>query len=241
MDVFRHAPKIIGTDGKDIIHLVRHVSSGSHGGSDGGNDTINAGNGNNEARGDDGNDTIVTGTGRDSIEGGKGNDLVLAGTGNDTVRGGDCNDVLVGGEGDDSLTGDDGRDVMIGGLGTDTIIGSKDEDLLIAGWTSFDSNQAALNEIMAEWGSTSSYANRVSHLSGASGGLNGATFLRGSDVTGGVGNQTVFDSNADDRLTGSQGTDWFMANTVLDGSSVKDIITDLSNGENSSEIDLNVL
>jgi Ca2+-binding RTX toxin-like protein len=150
--------------------------------------------------------------------------------------------VLVGGEGDDTLTGDDGRDLMIGGLGADTITGSKDEDILIAGWTSFDDNLAALSAIMAEWGSTAiTNANRVAHLSGTAGGLNGSTFLRGSDVSGGVGNQTVFDDNAVDRLTGSQGFDWFMANTALDNSTVKDIITDLASRETSSDIDLNML
>jgi hypothetical protein len=54
-------------------------------------------------------------------------------------------------------------------------------------------------------------------------------------------NQTVFNDNDVDKLPGSQRTDWFMANTVTDNNAVKDIITDLSNGETTSDIDLNVM
>ena len=56
-----------------------------------------------------------------------------------------------------------------------------------------------------------------------------------------MGNQTVFDDDAQDRLTGSQGTDWFLANTVMDNSPIKDIITDLGSGETASDIDKDTL
>ena len=50
------------------------------------------------------------------------------------------------------------------------------------------------------------------------------------------------DDNAVDRLTGSQGVDWFLANTVGDGGgTVLDIIIDLAAGEQSTDIDLNIL
>ena len=59
--------------------------------------------------------------------------------------------------------------------------------------------------------SGSSYADRVAHLRGAAGGLNGAIFL---DF--GV---TVLDDGAADTLTGSQQLDWFF---VFNGDTVTD-------------------
>ena len=58
-----------------------------------------------------------------------------------------------------------------------------------------------------------------------------------------IGGVTAFDNNdnAVDRLTGSQGTDWFWANTAADGGAVLDIISDLVAGEQSSDIDSNIL
>jgi hypothetical protein len=229
---------ISGGSGMDVITVGNGNNTISGGRGD---DRIITGDGNNSIDGGAGNDVIITGSGRDSIDAGAGNDVVLAGAGNDTVQGGTGNDILVGGAGDDILVGGDGRDVIIGGFGADDLTGGKDEDLLIAGWTSFDDDPAALNAVMDEWASGASHANRVAHLSGSAGGLNGTCFLRGSDVADGAGNQTVFDDNAVDRLTGSQGADWFLANTLTDNSSVKDVITDLAGNETASDIDLNNL
>ncbi|MBX9680558.1 MAG: hypothetical protein K2X38_17515 [Gemmataceae bacterium] len=206
-----------------------------------GNDSITTGNGDNTVSGGAGDDVIRTGSGQDNIAAGSGNDIVFAGAGNDTISGGSGNDILVGGDGNDALTGDDGRDVLIGGLGADLLTGGKDDDLLLAGWTLFDSNRAALEALMAEWGRNSTYASRTARLSGSAGGLNGTTFLRGSDVAGGVGNQTVFEDNAADRLVGSQGTDWYFANAVKDNSSVSDVLSDAASGEKADDIDLDIL
>lgn len=206
-----------------------------------GDDTITDLVGNNSIMAGAGNDLVTTGGGQDNVDAGDGNDMVMAGGGNDTVTGGNGNDILVGGDGDDAMNGGDDYDLIIGGRGADTITGNKGEDLLIGGWTSFDDDLAALNAVMAEWGSNSTYAIRIGHLSGGAGGLNGSVFLHGNDASGGIGNQTVFDDNTIDRLTGSQGVDWFLANIVADNSPFKDIITDLANSEAATDIDLNLL
>ena len=78
-------------------------------------------------------------------------------------------------------------------------------------------------------------------MTGTAGGLNGTAFLRGDDVAGGVGNQTVFDDNAVDRLTGGQGTDWYFANILADNRLALDFITDLASGEIATDIDLDKL
>ncbi|MFO0868700.1 MAG: PKD domain-containing protein [Pirellulales bacterium] len=213
---------------------------------DGGDDKIITGNGRDRIWAGDGADIVDSGGGNDDIEAGAGQDVVFAGAGSDRVRGGAGNDILVGGTGDDELAGETGRDLLIAGTGRDTLWGNADDDLLIAGSTAFDEDRVALQAILAEWSRTdltasTSYAVRVAHLTGAtSGGLNGAFFLRGDNVAGSTGNQTVFDDNECDRLTGSAGADWFLINSVSDNSSVKDLITDKALAELATDVDLDL-
>ena len=86
---------------------------------------------------------------------------VYGGSGNDRIKGGGGDDILIGGEGDDLLVGGGGRDLLIGGVGSDRLVGNTDDDILIAGSTDFDSNDAALRSILAEWTSTREYATRI--------------------------------------------------------------------------------
>src|SRR5207244_11346146 len=101
--------------------------------------------------------------------------------GNDTLdaRGSTANNILVGGAGTDTLQGGSGRDLLIGGAGADTLHGNGGDDIVIGNSTDYDSNLAALNALMAEWGRTDAdYTTRVNHLTGgAGGGLNGGYFL----------------------------------------------------------------
>jgi hypothetical protein len=101
--------------------------------------------------------------GRIAVYGGPGNDrIVLApnlrtpawlngGPGNDTLVGGRGPDVLLGGPGRDILIGGPGRNLLIGGAGHDVLVGCRGHDVEIGGRTAFDSNDAALAAIMAEW------------------------------------------------------------------------------------------
>ena len=45
-----------------------------------------------------------------------------------------------------------------------------DDDILIGGWTVYDTDLAALDAIMAEWGSERSYQDRIANLNGSTGG-----------------------------------------------------------------------
>jgi Ca2+-binding RTX toxin-like protein len=157
--------------------------------------------------------------------------LLFGGNGNDTLdaTGSSAANALVGGAGMDTLIGGSGNDVLIGGLGTDTIDGSGGDDILIGGTTKYDSDQAALCAILAEWGRTDeTYATRVSHLKAPPkgrtgvGGVNGSIFLNTS---------TVFDDAATDVLTGGSGMDWFFAK--LSGKRVTnpDTLTDKTSTE----------
>lgn len=86
----------------------------------GGNDDIEADDGNNVLLGGVGADTLIGGFGKDSLDGGPGNDLLKGGAGNDTLIGGPGKDTLLGQSGNDRLIANDGeKDFLDGGSGTD--------------------------------------------------------------------------------------------------------------------------
>lgn len=147
---------------------------------------------------------VIGGSGADLLHGGAGDSILIGGAGDDVLTGGSGNNVLVGGAGNDTLTGGLGRNILIGGLGADILKGDAGEDILIGGTTSYDSNVAALNALMAEWKRTDlTYQQRIDHLTGAtSGGLNGSVVLKST---------TVKDDATADQLSGLDGLDWFWA------------------------------
>jgi predicted outer membrane repeat protein len=150
---------------------------------------------------------------------------LYAGPGNDLMQGGGGNDVLVGGAGNDTLIAGSGRDLLIGGSGAAQLVGNSGDDILIAGTTAFDTNQAALAALMAEWTSARSYADRVANLSGTGSGPrnNGSVFL----IASGPG-ATVFATTAVDQLLGGSGMNWYFAKQ---SGTVKDLLTGLHDGE----------
>jgi hypothetical protein len=148
--------------------------------------------------------------------------FLFGGDGNDTLdaTGSSANNVLEGGAGNDTLHAGSGRDLLVGGLGADVLNGNGGDDILIGGTTDYDSNLAALNAIMAEWGRTDAdYSTRVKHLSGSLGGLNSGFLLT---------TRTVHDDAASDTLSGGAGTDWYFA--LLSGAN-KDVIKGQVPGE----------
>ncbi len=205
-----------------------------------GNDVLLGGNGDDQLDGGDGDDILTGGNGNDVLDGGAGNDVMSGGNGDDKLFGGEGNDVLVGdngndilvgGDGNDAIDGGNGNDLMIGGEGGDALVGGNGEDILVAGWTHFDANAGALDAIMAEWGSSRSYANRVANITGTvnpswNSRLNGNVFLIADD--GSAPGATVFDDGASDSLTGNNGNDLFFAR--LSGTE-HDWINDLRNGD----------
>ena len=144
--------------------------------------------------------------------------FLFGGDGKDTLdaSGSSANNVLEGGAGNDILKSGRGRNLLVGGTGADVLQGSAGDDILIGGTTDYDSNLAALNAVMAEWGRTDAdYQTRVNHLNGTlGGGQSGGLLLTGN---------TVHDDAASDTLTGGAGMDWFFA--LLSGPN-KDVIKD---------------
>jgi Ca2+-binding RTX toxin-like protein len=186
--------------------------------------------GNDTLMGTDQGDVLIGGDGNDVLSGGAGDDFLDGGSGNDTLHGGSGNDILLGGAGNDQLSGNGGRDLLIGGAGSDVLSGNGGHDILISGTTAYDTLDAVLQSILAEWSREDvSYSTRMGHISGSSGGLNGNAFLIASGS-----NRTVFDDQAGDTLTGGDGKDWFF---VKKGGSNKDKIKDLDDNDTRTEID----
>jgi hypothetical protein len=150
---------------------------------------------------------------------------LYGGDGNDRLNGGNGPNVLLGGAGNDSITGGSSRDLIIGGIGADQIVGNGGDDLMIGGTTAFDGNDTALAAIEAEWTSSHDFAARIANLSGVSsnpgfaGRLNGNYFL--------IPLQTAFADGAVDSLTGSSGSDWYIADAVdqVNGANSNDRVT----------------
>ncbi|MDC1183025.1 hypothetical protein N8144_06955, partial [Planktomarina temperata] len=120
-----------GDDTIDVGDGYRWVFAGS------GDDIVVAGEGETNIFGEDGDDQISTGAGDDTLNGGAGNDTLDGGAGNDTLDGGAGNDTLDGGAGDDvyEYWGYEGFDVISETSGFDTIV-FKDAHSENAGWGS---------------------------------------------------------------------------------------------------------
>jgi Ca2+-binding RTX toxin-like protein len=184
--------------------------------------TINGGGGNDLLIGGGGRSVLIGGNGNDILWGANGNDVLLGGEGNDDLFGGGGNDALVGGGGNDIVSGGTGRDLLIGSQNDDLLAGGNDEDILIGGYTVHDDNVAALDNIMAIWGSAGSFSSRVATLTG-SGGL----------LENGV---DVFDDDAFDIIVGGAGRDLAFGDTnpadgvfdVLALSPVQDVLVALA-------------
>jgi hypothetical protein len=145
----------------------------------------------------------------------------LYGGGNSTnhdvldARGSTANNVIVGGAGKNMIFGGLGRDLLIAGLGATTLHAGSADDILIGGWTgyadltssamTYAQKLTALDAIMAEWGSSDSYATRVTDLNNG-GGLNGAYILNASAVHDNGQADTLFGAP-----TSSSALDWFFA------------------------------
>lgn len=147
------------------------------------------------------------------VTGGSGNDRIVGNNSDNTLFGNGGNDVIFGFQGNDTLNGGAGRDLLIGGSGADTVTGGGDEDILIAALLQFANESTGLVEtakvdaVMAEWTrSDLSYAARIAHLNGQTGGgLNGNEYLNSS---------TILNDGVVNVMEGSGGLDWFLGSLL---------------------------
>ncbi len=191
---------------------------------------LDGGTGNNTLFGGAANDVLIgggnVGAKVNGPEGQQGNNIIIGGAGDDTLYGNAINgaegkggnNILMGGDGNDTLYGNwydggegGGRNILVGGAGSNGLYDYKVADgaegkgsILIAGDTTLGISE--LSQVMNEWASPHTYADRVANIlgPGAPTRLNDNSYLQpGSTVT----------SDAElDRLWGSTGGaafNWF--------------------------------
>ena len=139
-------------------------------------------------------------------------------SGTDNLTGNSLGGILIGGGGTNTITGGTGASLLIAGTGVATINGGSGGDLIIGGSTTYDSNFAALDTILAEWQSSDTYATKISDIKNG-GGLNGTNTLN-------LGT-TVVDNLAANVLTGADGgKNWYFkgaGTTITNHQSGEDI------------------
>lgn len=114
-----NGPTIFGTQGNDNIRgtskneLIVALEGDDTVDAGSGNDCVVGGVGNNKLTGGSGNDVLSALSGNDKMDGGSGNDKVFSGLGNDTLIGGSGNDILNGETGNDSADGGTGADICV--------------------------------------------------------------------------------------------------------------------------------
>lgn len=138
--------------------------------------------------------------------------MVTGGAGNDSLTGrATLSTILIGLGGNDVLIGGSQRDLLIGGTGADILQGAAGDDLLISGTTLHERDRAALLQILAEWTSTRTFAQRTANIWGNGTGTraNGTTYLNNSAADSIT--DSVFADTDSDLLTGGTNQDWFFA------------------------------
>jgi Ca2+-binding RTX toxin-like protein len=173
-----------------------------------GDDSLNAGAGDDNVTGGDGADTIDAGSGDDSASGGDADDTIGGGDGVDMLDGDADRDTISGGANDDILNGDDGKDTLRPGEGDDEVDGGAHKDTV-----SFSDATAAVDvDLSSIPGTASTGADDDTLLSieDVTGSNHGDT-IRGdggnNDVRAGKGADAVRGADGDDNIRGGNGAD----------------------------------
>lgn len=217
--------RIYGQEGDDTISVTQ-----------GNNNYLDGGIGNDTLIGGLGNDRLIGGLGDDILSGGSGNDRIDANEGNDILQGEDGNDKLFGYDGNDSLfghadvdrlygmngndylNGGDGNDLLVGGAGSDQMDGGTGHDRLEGGTGNDTLNgdagndklygQDGIDELNGGDGQDYLYGgNDGDTLNGDAG--NDYLYGQGGDdtVNGGIGHDFVYGNAGNDVLSGDDGVD----------------------------------
>jgi hypothetical protein len=142
---------------------------------------------------------------------GGGNVVLYGGTaGNDMLTAaGTGDDILIGNGGGDTLTDSgSGMNILIGGGGGGDTLTGNGNDILVSGATRYDSrtsaNIAALDAVLAEWTSSDSYNTRINNIMSGVGPGN-AVSLSANTITQDARANTLQDGN-----TQTQFGNWFL-------------------------------
>lgn len=202
----------------------------------GGDDTINAGGGNNIIYGGSGSDNVYADGGNDQVFGRSGDDTIYSGDGDDLVYGDEGHDSLhleagddeaYGGDGDDFIYGYEGDDLIKGGAGDDSIFGGAGSNMIYGGdgndriTTGDDGN-------FVESGTGDDIVYGGAGIDRIYGGYDEDVIygFAGNDILEGhSGDDRLYGGEGDDQITGSEGFD------ALSGGAGSDTL----NGEEDSD------
>jgi Ca2+-binding RTX toxin-like protein len=193
--------------------------------SDGGQATLERGDGGDTFTGGSAHDLVNGGAGHDEMSGGLGDDSFDGGDGNDTIIAGDGDDSLMGGDADDRLGGGAFNDTFQGGPGNDTIIGGSGRDLVDYSYVTGHGVTVSLQDESAYGGSEDDLigiedvngtgqddeltGDGNDNLINGLGGNDSILGLAGNDtLDGGTGDDTLLGGEGDDNLTGGDGNDF---------------------------------
>ncbi|MCX7566668.1 calcium-binding protein [Sulfitobacter sp. F26169L] len=174
-----------------------------------------------------GDDTIIGGGGQDTIMGGEGNDDITTskndyyyysndrngasidgGAGDDTIRTSDLSDTVIGGDGDDLINGGHGSNDLSGGTGDDVIrFGYSGQSTVDGGNGDDYIDGSFLDDVYPD---VYYYGTRT------------------SDITGGLGNDTILGTRSEDIIAAQDGNDSVLAGGGRDeifGGAGDDILT----------------
>ena len=169
-------------------------------GTDGGEDLVLGGAGDDALYGLDGADTIRGDDGDDRLYGGESADRLYGEAGNDRLYGEDGADVLKGAGDDDRLDGGSGDDILRGGSGDDRLLGRAGDDTLNGGSGADAMDGGSGDDLLRGWTGND-------RIKGAA----GADTLKGEDgddrIKGGSGGDLIKGGSGRDQIEGGEGLD----------------------------------
>lgn len=222
-----------------------------------GDDTLFGGDGNDSLYGGAGNDILLGGAGNDLLSGSDSFDIanyatatggvkvslallsaqVTGGAGTDTLLsieglfGGAGNDSLSGSSGNNFINGSTGNDTINGGDGHDTIIGGAGSDLMLAGngtdTVSYRGTVASVTASLAITAAQNTVGAGTDTLSGFENLMGG---FASDKLTGNASGNWLDGLTGNDTLTGGAGSDHFAFDTMLNGTTNVDTISDFQHG-----------
>ncbi|MEZ5721106.1 MAG: Ig-like domain-containing protein [Paracoccaceae bacterium] len=201
-------------------------------GTDGGEDLVLGGAGDDALYGLDGADTIRGDDGDDRLYGGESADRLYGEADNDRLYGEDGADVLKGAGGDDRLDGGSGHDILRGGSGDDRLLGRAGDDTLNGGSGADAMDGGSGDDLLRGWTGN----DRIKGAAGADTlkGEAGDDRIKGGSggdlIKGGSGRDQIEGGEGLDTLIGGAGSDRFVftlgegADEVLDFTDGQDLL-----------------
>jgi hypothetical protein len=157
-----------------------------------------------------GEDATIEGSG--TISGTPEDDVIVGSSGADVIKGNGGDDIICAGGGDDTVNGNSGNDLIFGEAGSDTLAGDAGDDVLVG-----DADSAAVSEdagLIVGW---------QGYLPGFGDCANAQPGFGTDRLTGGSGDDRLFDVCGNNTADGGQGSDFLDVSGTAKGGSGDDV------------------